>query len=76
MNYHTGELIELGDSIELSCDLTGVVVGIVDDSKFSESHPKDEWDYLKKGVLILSDQAGLIHYPDIIEDIKLIKKAK
>ncbi|WP_312049234.1 hypothetical protein [Acinetobacter courvalinii] len=76
MNYQTGEMIELGDSIELSGDMTGVVVGIIDDSKFTESYPKEEWDYLEKGILIFLDQAGLIHYPDITEDMKLINKPK
>lgn len=70
MNYHTGELIELGDSIELNNAMTGVIVGIIDESKFSELYPKEEWDYLEKGILIFTDQAGLIHYPEISEDIK------
>lgn len=76
MKYPTGELIELGDSIELSFDMTGVIVGIIEESKFSNQYPKVEWDYLDSGLLILSDQAGLIHYPDITEDMKLIKKVK
>lgn len=74
MNYHTGELIELGDSIELSSDITGIIVGIIEESKFSNQYPKEEWDYLGSGLLVLSNQAGLIHYPKISEDIKLIKK--
>lgn len=76
MKYPTGELIELSDSIELSFDMTGVIVGIIEESKFSNQYPKEEWDYLDSGLLILSDQAGLIHYPDITEDMKLIKKVK
>lgn len=76
MKYHTGELIELGDSIELSSDMTGVVVGIIEESKFTNLYPKEEWDYLDSGLLVLSDQAGLIHYPDITEDMKLIEKVE
>ncbi|EXB28357.1 hypothetical protein J537_0569 [Acinetobacter baumannii 1437282] len=76
MNYHTGELIELGDSIDLSSDITGIIVGIIEESKFSSQFPKEEWGYLDRGLLVLSDQAGLIHYPDITEDMKLIKKVK
>jgi len=70
MNYNTGELVELGDYIELSSDMTGFIVAIIEDSKYSKSYPKEEWDYLEHGILILSDQAGLIHYLYISEEIK------
>lgn len=74
MNYHTGELVELGDYIELSSDMTGVVVVIIEDSKYSKLYPKEEWDYLECGILVLSKQAGLIHYSQLSENIKLISK--
>lgn len=74
MKYHTGELIELGDYIELSSDMTGVIVVIIEDSKYSKLYPKEEWGYLESGLLVLSDQAGLIHYPHISEEIKLVSK--
>ena len=74
MNYHTGEMIELGDHVELSGDMTGVVVVIVENSQYSKSYPKEEWDYLESGLLILSDQAGLVHVPHVSEEIKLISK--
>ncbi|ENU24189.1 hypothetical protein F993_01505 [Acinetobacter proteolyticus] len=74
MNYQTGEMIELCDYVELSGDMTGVVVVIVEESQYSKSYPKEEWNYLKSGLLILADQAGLVHVPHLSEDIKLISK--
>ncbi|WP_151715852.1 hypothetical protein [Acinetobacter sp. TUM15071] len=74
MNYQTGEMIELGDYVELSGDMTGVVVVIVENSQYSKPYPKEEWDYLESGLLILSDQAGLVHFPQMSEEIKLISK--
>lgn len=74
MNYNTGELVELGDYLELSSDMTGFIVAIIEDSKYSKSYPKEEWDYLEHGILVLSNQVGLIHYPYISEEINLINK--
>lgn len=42
MNYQTGEMVELGDYVELSGDMTGVVVVIVEDLQYSKSYPKEE----------------------------------
>ncbi|ESK54892.1 hypothetical protein [Acinetobacter tjernbergiae] len=76
MNYQTGEMIDLDDYVELSGDMTGIIVIIVEDSKYSKSYPKEEWGYLERGLLILSNQAGLIHIPEISGNIKLISKEK
>ena len=45
MKYNTGELVELSDHVELSGNMTGVIVVIIEDSKYSKSHPKEEWGY-------------------------------
>ncbi|MBK5649095.1 hypothetical protein [Acinetobacter proteolyticus] len=74
MNYQTGETIELGDYVELSGDMTGVIVVVVEDAQYSKSYQKEEWDYLERGLLVLSDQAGLVHVPHVSEEIKLISK--
>lgn len=74
MNYHTGALVEIGDYIQFGSDMDGVVVVIIEDSKYSEAYPKLEWHYLECGFLVLSNQAGLIHFPQLSENIKLISK--
>lgn len=40
----------------------GIVVCSLDTNKYSAEYPKSEWGYLRKGALIDSPQAGLIHY--------------
>jgi hypothetical protein len=43
--------------------MTGLVVALISEGKFAESHPAEQWAYLEVGTLILTDEAGLIHYP-------------
>jgi hypothetical protein len=56
--------MELRDRIRIQ-GMTGVVVALISDGKFAESHPADQWAHLKHGALILTDEAGLIHYPSL-----------
>ena len=62
MKYLDGSHVRLGDRIELRPNLTGIVVCSVDTNEFSEAYPKEEWaDYLKIGVLIETNEIGLLH---------------
>ncbi|WEV48086.1 hypothetical protein OZX61_07255 [Acinetobacter sp. ESL0695] len=72
MKYYTRESIELEDYVELSSNVFGIVVAIIQESKYSKLYPKEEWDYLEYGLLVLSDQAGLIHYPQVTEEITFV----
>lgn len=74
MNYYTGESIKLGDYVELSSNMTGVIVTIIDDAKYSKLYLKEEWEYLECGLLILSDEAGLVHFPSVTEEIIFINR--
>ena len=62
----------VGDRIELSDGLTGVVVALIDRGEFSDDYPEREWSYLKRGILVLTDSVGLVHYvePDIKRKIR------
>lgn len=53
--------MEVGDRIRIQ-GMTGLVVALISEGKFAESHPA-EWAYLKVGTLVVTDEAGLIHYP-------------
>ena len=64
MKYPDGKIIKVGDRVKLWKGCHGVVVACIDKDEFSSDYPKVEWEYLKNGVLIDSDQAGLIHYLD------------
>ena len=62
MKYPSGEDVRLGDRVSLWADADGVVVCSLDTSEYSTDYPEKQWSYLKSGVLVLSPQAGLIHY--------------
>jgi len=36
----------------------------MDDDQYSVDHPKTHWAYLGRGVMVLTDAAGLIHYKE------------
>ena len=56
--------MEIGDRIRID-EMIGVVVALISDGKFATSYPAELWLYLKVGVLVETDQAGLIHYPNL-----------
>lgn len=41
------------------------VVAILAEGAFADGYSALEWDELRTGILVLDDQAGLIHYPDL-----------
>lgn len=74
MNYVDGQRIRIGDKVILWQGCTGLVVCSIDDDEYSPEYPKGEWSYLKTGVLIDSDQAGLIHYPRLTDKLQLVAR--
>ena len=56
--------LEIGDRIRIQ-GMTGVVVALISEGKFSPDHPAEEWAYLETGILVDTDEAGLIHYADL-----------
>lgn len=51
----------IGDEVTLYHDLYGCIVCNISDGLYSENFPKDEWEYLEEGVMIMTDEIGLIH---------------
>lgn len=76
MKYPTGEEVHVGDRVRLWGGCHGLVVASMDTDEYSTEHPKEHWDYLGRGVVIDSDRAGLIHYPEADEDLELLERAK
>jgi hypothetical protein len=74
MNYPDGTKVMILDRVMLWPGCVGTVVSSIDDGQYSSEYPKEEWDYLKKGVLIKSDQAGLIHYIEPEPTFELIAR--
>ncbi len=75
MNYRNGEEVRLGDKVKLWEGCFGVVVASIDRGEYDAGHPHEQWGYLKSGVLIESDAAGLIHYLEPEKTLELVKRA-
>jgi hypothetical protein len=76
MKYSDGKEVKIGDKVQLWNGCYGVVVCSMDTDGYSVDYPKKEWGYLKSGVMIKTDKAGLIHYIEADEDLQLIERAK
>ncbi|AVF36276.1 hypothetical protein [Rahnella sikkimica] len=75
MQYLNGDTVHINDEVQLWEGCRGIVVCSVDTNEYSDEYPEIEWrDELEKGVLILSDQTGLIHYEEPDQDLILIKR--
>jgi hypothetical protein len=60
-----------GDSVADRSGLTGRVVANMDQDEFSPDYPKDQWAYLARGVLVKTDEVGLMHYQSA-DELKLV----
>lgn len=59
--------MRLGDAVVDRGGLNGRVVANIDWDEFNAECPKVEWAYLVRGVLVKTDQAGLVHYENADE---------
>ena len=78
MEYEGGGRIRVGDEVSIGTECEGVVVANIESGEYSVSYSKDQWSYLKSGVLINTDFGGIVHYEKetlISEDIKLKRRA-
>ena len=75
MRYPDGQIIMLGDKVDLGGQMTGVVVCSLEDKLFSPDFPESTWTNLKTGILVDSPQWGLIHFPEPNIDLVLIERA-
>ena len=75
MLYNDGTEARLGDEITISGKCHGTVVACMDRAEYSSAYPEAEWAYLKVGVLVDTDFAGLVHYPDSAQEhFALVKR--
>jgi hypothetical protein len=76
MKYTDGQDVKLGDRVRLGNDDAGIVVASIDTGDYSSEHPRAQWSYLKRGVLISFPRHGLIHYEEPEPDLQLIERAR
>ena len=74
MKYPDGNEVRIGDKV-IADDSEGIVVCVIDTKQFSDNYPEG-WSYLGRGVLIETKKWGLIHYPEIDEDVVLVERTK
>ena len=58
--------MEIGDRIRID-GMTGTVVALISEGKFSAGHPAEQWAYLGSGMMVETVEAGLVHYPSLDE---------
>lgn len=74
MNYPDGDVVRVGDLVELWPGCQGKVVASIDSGDYTPEFSERDWSYLKRGVLVRSDQAGLIHYIEPETTMRLLKR--
>jgi len=75
MLYSDDHEAMLGDMVAIAPAHCGVVVACLDRCEYSRDFPEAEWAYLGSGILVETDFAGLIHYPELgAEHITLVAR--
>lgn len=74
MNYKSGDEVRLGDKVRLGDDI-GIVVCVIDRDEYSHEHPREQWSYLKKGIMIEFPSLGLIHFPAFEPDLEFVGRS-
>ena len=76
MKYASGEEVKTGDRVQFDGDSSGIVVCSIDLDEYSIAHPKEQWSYLEKGVMIEFDILGLVHFPEFDPELLLLSREK
>ena len=74
MNYPSGDEVRVGDKLELWMGCSGVVVASMDSESYSDSYPESEWAYLQHGILVVTEQVGLLHYTNPEPTMRLLDR--
>ena len=73
MKYLDGSNVLLGDEVDRGGGMTGVVVCCFNENKFAPEFPKADWAGLANGVMVKTQQAGLIQSPAPNVDLVLVQ---
>lgn len=72
MKYADGQEVLLGDQVSLGGGMTGSIVAVIDTDNYSDGYLSEDWSCLLTGALVISPEAGLIHFPAPDQDFELI----
>jgi hypothetical protein len=73
MKYPDGQTVHIGDKLLIDGD-EAVAVFSIDTGEFSETFPKDDWTYLKKGVMFQTKRLGLVFQEETSGDLELLER--
>ena len=73
MHYKSGQAVLPGDRVDAD-GLKGKVVAVIDDGLYAPDYPEAEWSYLGEGLVIETDEIGVLHLPTMGEDIALVAR--
>ena len=62
MKSISGKLIKVGDVVQADDGVIGKVVASIDTGEYSTTFVKSDWEYLKEGIVVESEELGLVHY--------------
>lgn len=73
MIYASGEAVQIGDTVHLGGNQSGVIVGIIDDGEYADGYREEDWEYLGNGLIVSTDFGDLrLDEPD--EDLELVAR--
>ncbi len=72
MQYSDGRVVAVGDRVKLWSGRHGTVVCSLDTNEYAPQFSCTEWKYLKKGIIIKSEDGDIFHYTEPDEDLELI----
>jgi hypothetical protein len=74
MYYTDGNEARVGDFIAIDGKYRGTVVACMDRNEYLPG--KEHWSYLKVGIMVDTDFAGLVHYETAeLEEMSLVNRA-
>jgi hypothetical protein len=68
------KIVRVGDRVRLESEAEGRVVCDFDHDEHAADFARSEWQYLEKGILVETEQLGLIHLPEDDAGLELIQR--
>jgi hypothetical protein len=75
MRYMDGNEAMVGDVVAIDTKYRGVVVACMDRGEYLPG--REQWAYLKEGIMVDTDFGGLVHYTTgAVDEMALIHRAQ
>lgn len=74
MKYSDGIVVRVGDRVQIRNGDTGVVVASMDTGEYGSAYPKEDWEQLKTGIMVLTDKGALVRFDEPL-DQDMVRRA-